>query len=64
MFWFAPMWLLCVLHGADKFAVPVFWKSVSFVALGFSVLSAAIPAANPWTSPWIYQYWQYLGWIQ
>ncbi len=63
MFWFAPMWLIALLPAADAMATRRGWRAVAAVLLLISVISASYASLNPWTSPWIYQYWAYLGWI-
>ncbi len=64
MIWFAPLWLLGLLAWADEFSQSRLLRSVGVLALFLSAISAAYPAANPWTSPWLYQYWEYLGWLR
>lgn len=38
-------------------------RGIALFLLAWSIFSATYPSANPWTHPWIYQYWQHLGWI-
>ena len=38
-------------------------RGITLGLLAWSIFSASYPTANPWTHPWIYQYWQHLGWI-
>ena len=33
------------------------------VLLAASVFSAHYAAMNPWSQPWIFDYWRQLGWI-
>ncbi|MEE8453090.1 MAG: hypothetical protein V3R99_14285 [Thermoguttaceae bacterium] len=63
MFWFAPLWLLIMLPAADMVGRWRFTRIVALVLLAASVLSAAYPTWNPWTHPWLMNYWHYLGWI-
>jgi len=66
MFWFAPLWLLVMLPAADAMAGRWWTRGVALILLAASVLSAAYPTWNPWISPWIVSYLQYLrdlGWV-
>ncbi|MCG8586031.1 MAG: hypothetical protein MI757_15090 [Pirellulales bacterium] len=63
MFWFAPLWLWTMIPAADAARRRKLWRRVSYVLLGLSVMSASYPTWNPWTMPWIYRYFEYLGWI-
>ncbi len=63
MFWFIPMWLLTLLPAADRIASRPWWRRGALALLLVSVLSASYSPLNPWTHPWLYQYWSYLGWI-
>lgn len=64
LFWFTPLWLLCVLPVADWMASSRFWRGVGIGLLGISIFSASYAPLNPWTHPWIFDYWQYLGLIR
>ena len=61
MFWFAPLWLLVMLPAADAMAARWWTRGIALVLLAVSVLSASYPVWNPWTSPWIVNYLDYLG---
>lgn len=63
MFWFIPMWLLALIPALDKIAGSRFGRAIAVLLLAISVFSASYPMSNPWTSPWLYQYWQSLGWV-
>jgi hypothetical protein len=62
VFWFAPLWLLAVLPTADKLSAWRVGRGLGYLLLAFSVLSAAYPVWNPWTHPWLMNFWTYLGW--
>jgi hypothetical protein len=64
MFWFTPLWLLCLLPAADAAASRRSWRVVALVLLFISVVSANYAASNPWSHPWMYDYLQYLGWVR
>ena len=60
MFWFAPLWLVVMLPAADAMARRWWTRLIALLALAVSVLSASYPTWNPWTSPWIMDYLEYL----
>jgi hypothetical protein len=64
MLWLAPLWLVAMLPAAD-------WASPSrracwfcLVCLAISAFSATYNSLNPFSHPWIFEYWQYLAWIK
>jgi len=61
--WLIPLWLICLLPAADFAASRKWLRVVSYALLGLSVMGATYNAANPWTHPWIFDYWSYLEWI-
>ena len=63
MLWFAPLWLWLMIPAADAAAARRWTRGGALALLAISVFSAATALANPWQSPWIYRYWDYLGWI-
>ncbi len=63
MFWFAPMWLLMLLPAADEAAKSRWLQAVALALLLIGTFSAFYGSANPWTHPWLYDYWVYLEWI-
>lgn len=64
MFWFAPLWLLVMVPAADAIATRPAWRYVALGLLLVSATSAAYASLNPWSHPWLYEYWSSLGWIQ
>lgn len=63
MIWFSPLWIFLLLPAADRFQNSRWLRGLSWLLVAVSIFSAAYPAANPWTPPWLYQYWDYLGWL-
>jgi len=64
LFWFTPLWLIVLLPAAD-WAAGRRWRRVfAGLLLLFSAMTAAFAPLNPWTHPWIYRYWVYLGWLE
>jgi len=64
MFWFAPMWLVAMLPAVDAMAQPRWRRVVVMALLLISVLSAAYPTWNPWTHPWLLDFFHEMGWIR
>ncbi|HEY2882813.1 MAG TPA: hypothetical protein VGJ15_10275 [Pirellulales bacterium] len=62
VFWLAPLWLLAVLPVADKVSKSAWGRWLVCALLALSVLSAAYPTWNPWTHPWLWNLWTYVGW--
>ena len=63
MFWFTPLWLVCLLPAVDKLQRYRLGRVIALACLAVSVISASYGSANPWSHPWLYDYWQYLGYI-
>jgi hypothetical protein len=64
MFWFTPLWLITMLPAADRLAALRWGRSLAVLLLGISVVSVTYSPLNPWSHPWMYQYWETLGWVQ
>ncbi len=64
MFWFTPLWLIALLPAADAMSHRRWLRGLAQVALAVSVLSAHYASLNPWSQPWLFDYWTYLGWIE
>ncbi|MCA9143840.1 MAG: hypothetical protein KDB05_13680 [Planctomycetales bacterium] len=63
LFWFSPLWLICMLPATDIIADYRGWKIAALGTLAVSVLSATYAAANPWSHSWVFDYWTHLEWI-
>jgi len=61
MFWFAPLWLVALLPAADRLSTSRVGRGLALVLLGLSVASASYPTWNPWTHPWLWNFFSYLG---
>ncbi len=61
MFWFTPLWLICLIPAADTCSNNRWLRIMAYVALAVSIFSAHYASLNPWTPPWIYNYLQYLS---
>jgi hypothetical protein len=60
VFWMSPLWLLVLLPAADVFSRNKGLRAVALALLIVSTLSAAYPLWNPWSSPWLVDFVQYL----
>lgn len=63
MFWFIPLWLMLLIPALDRMSEKRWWQVVAVLLLIVSVFSASYGSANPWVSPWLYEYWKSIGWI-
>jgi hypothetical protein len=63
VFWLAPLWLLAMVPAADATARRAFTRWLALAMLALSTLSASYPTWNPWTQPWLYDFFNWLGWI-
>jgi hypothetical protein len=63
MFWFAPPWLLAMLPLAERMARRRWLLAIALLLAAFSAMSASYPTWNPWTSPWISDYFESGRWI-
>jgi hypothetical protein len=61
-FWFAPLWLLALVPAADAAAGRRWARGVCLVLLALSVLSVSYPTWNPWTQPWLWNFFRSVGW--
>ena len=63
LIWLTPLWLLTLLPAADWLGNRRWGRGLSIAMLIVSVFSAAYGASNPWSHPWIFDYWTSIGWI-
>jgi hypothetical protein len=54
LMWLTPLWLLVLLPMANKIGCCRSGRAIGILLLGFSVLSAVVPAGSPWHHPWIH----------
>lgn len=60
-FWLTPLWIWLAIPALRAVHSRLGRRLVEVLMLA-SVFSASFAWQNPWTSPWIMQYWEYLGW--
>jgi hypothetical protein len=63
LLWFAPLWLVAIAPVIDRSAVGRVRPAMVLVLLACSVFSVFASLQTPWQSPWLYQFWSFLGWI-
>jgi hypothetical protein len=63
MLWFAPLWLLMIAPVMQQFAQKPRRRIILVAMLALSVFSVSTALDTPWQSPWMYQFWVFLGWI-
>lgn len=64
LLWLAPLWLMAMLPAVDRLSESRRWCWFCLVLLALSAFSATYSALHPFTHPWLYEYWEYLGWIR
>jgi hypothetical protein len=66
LMWLYPLWLTVMIPAVDWIGGSErdrsLWWALALLLLLVSAITAGYAASNPWIDPWIYQYWQYLGW--
>ena len=63
MLWFAPLWLFAIAGPVEWLSDRPWGRWLAYVLLAASVTSMSISLDGPWQSPWLYRFWQYLGWL-
>lgn len=71
LLWFAPLWLVSIAGLIDTWPGDRpddrpgarLWRAAISLLLASSVFSVAASLSTPWQSPWLYQFWRFLGWI-
>lgn len=63
LLWFTPLWLLAATPIMAWFGTTAIRRGVLYTLLALSVFSMSASLESPWQSPWIYRFWQFLGWL-
>ncbi len=63
LLWFAPLWLVAIAGVIDRSAAGRAKSALVLVLLACSIFSVFASLQTPWQSPWLYQFWSFLGWI-
>ncbi len=64
LFWLIPLWLLALVPAADALANSRWGRITAVILFALSVFSANYATLNPWSQPWLFDYWTQLGWIK
>jgi hypothetical protein len=64
VFWLAPLWLIGLLPAADWCADTRWRRVLAGTLLALSAISVSYPTWNPWTHPWLMNFFAYLGWTE
>lgn len=64
LFWLIPLWILVMVPAADQVAQSRYGRVAAIAGFLISVFSASYATLNPWSQPWLFEYWQHLGWIK
>lgn len=62
MFWFIPLWLLCLVPAAQRLLRSRTGRVIALVLLLVSVFSAAYASSDPWSHPWLFDFGTYVDW--
>jgi len=63
LFWLIPLWLLVAFPAVDRLSRTRRGRIVVYIFMAISVFSATYGGWQPWSHPWLYQYWHSLGWV-
>jgi len=63
LIWLIPLWTITLLPALDRVASKPLLRRLMYVALFVSVVSASYPGMNPWSHPWLFDFWTFLGWL-
>ncbi len=63
LLWLTPLWIAIATPVIEDFGLSKLRRSVIYVLLATSVFSVAASLETPWEHPWIYRFWQFLGWL-
>lgn len=62
LMWLSPLWLLTMLPVADRLGQSRWGRGVAYLLLAVSVMSVSYAVMNPWRHPWLYAFFEALGW--
>jgi len=61
MFWLAPLWAVTLTPAVRWLSRTRLGVALAATLLALSAMSASYPTWNPWSSPWLYRWMEYLG---
>jgi hypothetical protein len=63
LIWLTPLWLVTLAPAVDWLSERQWGRALCVALLLVSIFSATYAAENPWSHPWIFDYWSAMGWI-
>ncbi|MGE0760493.1 MAG: hypothetical protein AB7F89_11870 [Pirellulaceae bacterium] len=62
--WLIPLWLPAMIPILERIAAHRTGRYVALGLLVLSIFSTTYNSRNPWSHPWLFDYWSHLGWIR
>jgi hypothetical protein len=63
LFWLIPLWLVTLLPALEWLGRFRWGRRFAYACLALSIFTAHYSEMNPWSHPWLYRYWETLGWV-
>ena len=63
LIWVIPLWTVSALPAIDRAASSTLGRRLTYLGLAVSVVSASYAGMNPWSHPWLFDFWTFLGWL-
>jgi hypothetical protein len=63
LIWFTPLWIWASLPAAEMLSRRGWGRWLLGLLVVGGAFSAATALQSPWRHPWIYRYFEFLGWI-
>jgi hypothetical protein len=63
LFWLIPFWLICLPEGLNCNVTQRWFRAMALACLVISAVSVFYATKNPWTRPWLHEWFFYEGWI-
>ncbi len=63
LLWLVPLWIVMATPVIETYCLSKRWRPLVYVLLACSIFSVAVSLDTPWEHPWIYRFWEFLGWI-
>jgi hypothetical protein len=63
LLWLTPLWMVMITPVIEDLRDRKPRRIIVYTLLALSMFSVALSLDTPWDHPWIYRFWQFLGWI-
>src|SRR3990172_11516256 len=63
LFWLIPFWLFSLPEGLNNHATQRWFRAMALACLVVSAVSVFYATRNPWTRPWLHEWFFYRRWI-